>query len=260
MSVCKRILAGLVLLLSAAVLLLSLAGGVGVWVVKDPVTAKATHVFERIDAALDLADQGLDHVKASLARAAERLDNAREEQRKLAQQPRRVNPVQRILEQKVRQRVAREFDNAHEQLHTVAEAAVVVNAVLEDVGNFPGLSVSGLDLDGLAHLNGRLADVAPRAWELSRVLGEPGAEAGAEAAGQLSRIDRTLQTLRGLVAEYEPQLRQVRERTEALKSRTLLWITPAAVVVSLACFWIALSQISLLFHACSWWRHAGGRR
>ena len=34
MNVCKRILAGLTLLLSAAMLFLSLAGGVGVWIAR----------------------------------------------------------------------------------------------------------------------------------------------------------------------------------------------------------------------------------
>jgi hypothetical protein len=29
------------------------------------------------------------------------------------------------------------------------------------------------------------------------------------------------------------------------------------VVVSLICFWIALSQVSLLAHARSWWRYSG---
>jgi hypothetical protein len=60
MNVCKRILAGLTLLVSAAMLLLGLAGGVGVWIVKGPVTDKATPVFERIDAALDVAERSLD--------------------------------------------------------------------------------------------------------------------------------------------------------------------------------------------------------
>jgi len=39
MKVCKRILAGRTLLLGTVMLLLSLAGGVGVWVVKEPATA-----------------------------------------------------------------------------------------------------------------------------------------------------------------------------------------------------------------------------
>ena len=47
-----------------------------------------------------------------------------------------------------------------------------------------------------------------------------------------------------------PQLAQVRQGAEALKSRTLPWITPAALFI-----WIALSQISVLFHVRSWWKH-----
>jgi hypothetical protein len=256
MNVCKRILAGLALLVSGAALLLSLAGGIGVWIVKGPTTAKATRIFERVEAALDIADQGLEQVKASLARAAERLDSTREEQRRLAQEPQRGSSLRRTLARTVQQRVAPELDDAHEKLHTVAEAAVVVNSVLEDVGNFPFLSVAGLDMDRLSEMNGRLADVGPAAWELSRLLGEPQSDADA-ASNQLSQIDRGLATLRGRIAEFEPRLAEVRQRTEGLKSTTLPWVTPAAAGISVVCFWIALSQISVACHAWSWWKHAG---
>ncbi|HMF14262.1 MAG TPA: hypothetical protein VKE94_18225 [Gemmataceae bacterium] len=249
----RRILAGIILLLSAAGLLLSLAGGVGVWIVEGPVTARATRVFERIEAAFDIADQGLAHVETSLARAAERLDSAREDQTNLSREPRRGETVRRFLARTVQQRVAPEIDNAHEKLHAVAEAAVVVNSVLEDLGNLPFLSVGGLDLDRLAEINSRLADVGPAAWELSRLFGE--SEPGSDAAGaQLSQIERSLHAMRGLVAQYESQVTLARHRVEELKSRTLPWIKPAAIVISFVCFWIALSQLSLLFHGRSWWR------
>jgi hypothetical protein len=103
-------------------------------------------------------------------------------------------------------------------------------------------------------MNSRLSEVAPAAWELSRMLGESGPEAAA--SDQLSRVERTLKTMQGWIADFEPRLREVRQRTEELKSRTLPWITPAAVLVSGVCFWIALSQISLMCHACSWWKHS----
>ena len=257
MRLCKRTLAGLTLLLSAAGLLLSLAGGVGVWIVKGPVRDKATWAFGRIDAALDMADQGLDHVKTSLARAAERLDKVREEQRQLTRQPQKADTARRFLARTVQQRVAPEIGNAHEKLHTVAEAAVVVNSVLEDVGSFPFLSATGLDVDRLTELNNNLSRVESSAWEMLRLLGEPGSETASGAATRLSQVERALQRMQGLIAEYEPQLAQVRQRTEGLKSRTLPWITPAAVLVSLACFWIALSQVSLLSHAWCWCKHSG---
>jgi hypothetical protein len=252
MRACKRILAGLVLLLSAAGLLLSLAAGAGVWVVKGPVTDKATHTFARVEAALDVADQGLEHARTSLDRAVERLDAARaeEKQRAAASKPGRAR---RLVARTLQQQLAPEVGNAHEKLHTVAEAAVLVNTVLEDLGNFPLLSRTGLDLDGLAELNGRLGEVAPRAWELSRLLGESGAPAP-DADTQLSRIDRALKTMRAKITEYEAQVASVRQRTEQLKSQTLPWITPAAILVSLVCFWVALSQLSLLCRAWSWLR------
>jgi hypothetical protein len=254
MRVCRRALAGLALLLGAVVLLLSLAGGVGVWVIRPTVSSKATFVFGRVDAALDVADQALAHVKASLARAAERLDKVREERRQLAREPQRGDATRRFLARTVQQTVAPEIDNAHEKLHAVAEAAVVVNSVLEDVGNFPFLAVTGLDMDRLTELNGNLSRVESSAWELLRLLGEQGPEAGSDAATRLSQVERALQAIQSMIAEYEPQLAQVRQRTEALKSHTLPWITPAAALVSFACFWVALSQVSLLAHAWSWWK------
>src|SRR5271168_4693148 len=149
MTFCKRILAGLTLLLGAAGLLLRLAGGVGVWIVKEPVKAKATRIVERINSALDLADKGLDHVKTSLTRAAERLDTVREKQRRLNQEPRSNNAMGGFLARTVQQTLAPEFSNAHETFHTVAEASLVVNTVLEDLGNFPLLSVAGLEVGDL---------------------------------------------------------------------------------------------------------------
>jgi predicted translin family RNA/ssDNA-binding protein len=256
MKVFKRTLAVVVLLLGAAGLLLSVGVGIGIWIVKGPATAKATHVFERLETALDIADQGLNQVKTSLGRASERLDSAREEQQKLAREPQRNSTLQRMLARTVQQSIAPELGEANKKLHTVAEAAVVVNSVLEDVGNFPFLSVAGLDFDRLSEMNDRLANVAPAAWELSRLLGEPEADSHA-ASNQLSRIERTLTTLRERIAEFEPELMQVRQRTEGLKSRTLPWITAAAVLISAVCFWIALSQVSVACHAWSWWKHSG---
>jgi len=253
MNVLKRLAAVLTIVLALAMLLLSLAGGVGVWVVKGPVVSHATHVFEWADANLDIADEGLDHVKKSLDRAEERLHTVRAEQRELAENPPRGDMMRTFVARSVRQTIAPEFDDAHEQIHHVAEAAVVVNSILADVGQFPFLAESGLDIEALNEINGQLEKVAPTAFELSRLLGDPSPEAEA----QLSRIDQALQGIRGLIAEYEPKLKLVRGKTELLKTKFQTWITPAAAVVSFVCFWIALSQVGLLYLASCWWRRAG---
>jgi len=256
MRICRRILAGFTILISLAMLVLSLLGGAGVWVVRQPAIDKATRVFGRINAALDLADRSLQETKASLDRAAERLESTREEQRSAAQDPQRASAMRRMMARTVQQRIAPELGNANEKLHTVAEAAVVVNSILEDVGNIPLLSVSGLDMDRLRDMNSRLTDVGPAAWELSRLLGESTQEDADAASEAMTRIEQTLDSMRGWVADLATRLAEVRQRVDELESRTLAWITPAVIIISVVCFWIALSQVSLIVHAWSWWKRA----
>ncbi|OAI41743.1 hypothetical protein AYO40_02245 [Planctomycetaceae bacterium SCGC AG-212-D15] len=251
MKLLRRIAAGLACLLSLAMLLLSLAGGIGIWIIKEPVQRKALDLFGRVETKLDFAESGLDHVQESLARAAERLQDVNEERRKAARQG-QAGGVGRFLARTVQQRLAPELGNAQETLHTVAEAAVVVNSVLDDVGSFPMLATSGLDLTRLNEMNSRLADLGPAAWELSRLLGETSADSDAQA----SRIESTLQTLPRLIADYQAQVAQVRQRVDAVKAKILFWMTPGAILISFVLFWIAVSQVSVLFHARSWWRAA----
>lgn len=248
----KRLFATLVFLVALVVLLLSLAGAVGIWIVKPPVTASASRVFTRVDNALGIADDGLVQVQATLAQASQRLVEAHQQQQKLSQQPQN-NVLGRVLAQTVQQTIAPGVTDANQQLYTVAEAAVVVNSVLADLGEFPFLSVTGLDTERLADMNRRLADVPPAAWELSRLLGETPNEADA----QFSRIEQALEHLRGLLADYAGQVAQIRQRTETLRVQVFTWLTPAVIGISAFCGWIALSQLSLLVHACSWWRAAG---
>jgi hypothetical protein len=253
MKVCKRVLAGLTLLLSTVGLLISLAAGVGVWIVKERVTERATHVAGRVEGALDLADQSLDQVNASLARAAKRLESAKEEQRKLAEDRPPGHALRRVMARTVQQQVAPDLGNAHENLHTVAQAVVVANSVLEDVGNFPFLATSGLDTERLSEMNRSLSQVESSAWMLTRLLGEP--EADPDADAELSRIEQVLQSLQRLIADYASRVKEFRQQTEELKTKVFAWITPAAIIISCVCFWIALSQVSLFCHAWSWlWR------
>jgi hypothetical protein len=244
-----------VFLVALVILLLVVAAGVGVWIAKPPVTATAHHLFERVEVALDMADQGLDHAGVSLTKASERLDSVKQQQRKIAQEPRRASTIGRMLARTVQQKIAVDLEDAQETLHDVAEAAVVVNSMLEDIGSFPLLSESGIELSGLHAMNNRLADVGPAAWELSRLLGDPASDSERNSAGEeLSKIERTVETMQRLIGDYHTQIKQVRERVDGLKSRTFKWITPAAVLISFLCFWFAVSQISLMARAISWWR------
>ncbi|MBY0527145.1 MAG: hypothetical protein K2R98_27365 [Gemmataceae bacterium] len=256
MTFFKRILAAVVLLLATVVLLLSLAAAIGIWIIKEPVTRQATQLHGRIESALDIADQGLDQAKTSLTRAVERLETTREEQRQLAREPQ--NPgLRRFMARTVQQRLAPELGDAQAKLHTVAEAAVAINTVLEDMGNFPFLAATGFEGDQLTEINGQLSQVSSSAWELSRLLGDPPTDQDADAVNaQLSRVDSTLKSSLALIARYQPRVAEVRQRAEGIKSKTLTWIGPVAAVISFVFFWSALSQLSMMRQAISWWKRS----
>src|SRR4029450_1949971 len=103
--------------------LFSLVGGIGVWVIRESVTARSAQLFGRVEAALDVVDEGLERAPESLGRATERLDSARLEQTELSRQPQPKNARRKALALSVKRGIAPEIEDAHVTLSTVAEAS-----------------------------------------------------------------------------------------------------------------------------------------
>jgi hypothetical protein len=253
----KRILAGFALILASTMMIASLTVGIGVWFVKEPVTRRATSLFDRIEAALGAADFGLDQAKSSLSRALIRLDEIAAQQRKLMQDPPKIDPGRKFMARTLQKKFASEFGDAQAKLQTVAEAAVVVNSVLEDMGNIPGLSMPGLQGSKLEAIGGQLSEVTSSALELSRLLGESTPSSESDGFNEhLSRVEAALHAMQKLLAEYEPRFAHVRQRTAELRARTLGSIAPSTVVIAIVCFWIALSQVIVLSCTWRWWKRS----
>jgi hypothetical protein len=75
----------------------------------------------------------------------------------------------------------------------------------------------------------------------------------------MSQVEQLRTRLRELVADYQNQVKQVRQRTTALKAKVFAWIAPAAIIVSSFSFWIALSHICIMSRAWSWIRYPARR-
>jgi len=248
MTLLGRALVALVFVVAVAALLLSLAAGVGVWVVKRPATDFATRKFDKAESALDKADRGLALVRSSLANADERLAEVRRQQ----QAAPRDNTARRLMAEMVQRAIAPQLGEAQVASNAIAEALVVAQSLLEDVAELP-TEKTGLDAERLTRLQGQLSKAAPAAWELSRLLGDTEQDVDE----QYSRLQQLLRAGQELAAEYESRLAEVRQQTERARAKTFAWITPVAAIVSFASFWVALSQLSVLAHARSFWRRLG---
>src|SRR5262249_12991506 len=239
MTLLGRALAVLVFLIAVVALLLSLTAGAGVWVVKKPATEFATRKFDKAEAALDKADRGLNVVKDVLGNAARNLEEVRQQQRAAP----RDNLARRLMAQTVQRAIAPQLGEAQVTLNAIAEGLVVAQSVLEDVSELPQDKLN-VDAERLNRIQGQLAQAAPAAWELSRLLGNTEQDADA----QCSRVEELLRSMQALASEYESRLAEVRQETERARAKTLRWITPAAAIISFASIWIALSQLSVMGH------------
>jgi hypothetical protein len=70
----------------------------------------------------------------------------------------------------------------------------------------------------------------------------------------MSKVENLLTSLLALVSDYQNQVKQVRQQTTALKAKVFAWITPAAILVSVVSFWIAVSQLCIMSRSWSWIR------
>lgn len=242
-----RFFAGLGVLVSLLFALALLGCVAGIWMYKGQVTAKANHKFETMTRLLDQAVDALERTETSLRRATERLSAARAEQQRLAAEPLRGAGARRMLARTLHQQIAPEVTDAQAALRKIAETAFVVNSILEDARDWPGLGESVIDLAGLEQVNGRIGALSNSAWDVSRLFERPETELDQEAVEECqSRVARTLQAIKEIVLEQRPRVGSLRERTLLAHTMFQNWATPVAVLATAALLWLAFSQICLL--------------
>jgi hypothetical protein len=259
MSIVRVFFAILVILVSVAVLLAALAGGIGVWVVKKPFTAGATRYFERANEMLGVAEQALSRVNSILAKAVESVKAIKDRHAKLSGENPEKRAAMDLLARRINREVAPRVEEARGRLEAITEIAAALQSVTSDLKDSPLGLIRPPDPDDLKRVSSQLSKVGTTSQELRDMLRDPKNGEG-PAGGVRSKmidVEKLLESIQELTAEYQAKVTKLRDKLDNLHSEMEAWITPAALIVSAVLFWIAISQISLLIHACSWLR---GRR
>lgn len=258
MIVVRRILAILVMVVSVVVLLVCLGGGIGVWVVKDRVTAETTRLLDRAEAALNVAGRALGDADASLTRAADSVQAMKDGHARLVGGAAQDRPALGLIAMSINNGLLPQVRDARGRLQAAAEVAVALQGLLGGIDQLPLVSVTRPDAERLRQAGDDLTRVAGSAETLRGMLTDAGPGEGPAPAAVGSRVDniqRLLQEVRARIEEYERKVAGAQQEVGVVRSRALAWIGPGTLIVSLVLFWIALSQISMLAHARSWlWR------
>jgi hypothetical protein len=254
MTILKRTVALILMVLSAAGVVLGIAGVVGVWVVRPPLTERTDHAFGRVETALDQTGDTLRALDLLLKRAAENLKEVRETAPRPGGNVANADTLRQKAARQVTESLIPGLGDVRPKLLQLIETTAVANSILGDLQEMPAGTLPYLDRDRLSKMDAHVTELSSATQDLANVFGAPAGRADADADQVISRIEDALTRVTALIQEYRDKVEEVRGRAYAIHAQVHAGIQWAAVVATFVLLWFAVAQVSLFAHAWSWLR------
>jgi ABC-type multidrug transport system fused ATPase/permease subunit len=258
MTLLRRTLALVLVLLGIVGLVGSLAALTALWVYKGPLEKRAISVLDRLEAALGRATKGLRVVRDTTAQAREDLDEFKKTSAPATGDAKKNSLVMRTLARTVKQELAPQVSDVHATLSGVTEASVVLGSLLEGADRLPLGSVGRVDTEELRNLTGLLGEVGKTSRRLSELI-PPEKRADDPSAAEALRTDTRaveegLNTVHAASADYETRVADLASRVAAIHAGLPNAIQTGSLLLTVVLVWIAISQVIVLLYARLLWR------
>jgi hypothetical protein len=247
----RRIFAGILILLSAILLVASLVGIGAIWYYKGPLTREATGQLKGVDLELAQAQATLKSSEAELQRALRIVDTTEEALKKLAQQTDTADNVLDAIQNTLDDRLIPELKTTRTRIEGARTTLESLQAILAGVSGFiPGLdlNVPGNILTDLIasarSLDTEIANMEVLATQASTFVGDTSYILG----GDLTETRKSLETFLASIQDYEKKVTRWREQSAYVLENAPKWIDRTSIVLTVFLLWFGLSQFSLLLH------------
>lgn len=257
MSLLRRLVGALVLLLSTAALVGCLAAVVGVWVGRQRASEEVQTASARLDAALGRASAAGEKVRGALEKARGQVAQVGARSAGLRGGGEKARAVTDLLRLAVRQEAGPRISEAGGRLDTFADAAVAVASLLESLQGFPLPGAGRVSPERLERLAGQAARLSAALQKLQAVLGDGGGPAGEQdVAAAANAVEAVLERCQAAVDEVTAEVDAARGELPRLEARVLGWLLLGAVAVTAAGSWAAVSQVGMFAYGLRWFRGA----
>ena len=253
-TVLKRI-SGVLIMVFAALILLSSVGGVyGLWVLKDRVHRLTTAVFAPVESGLDRVDEALGKVNTRISNARDRVSNAQALVGQLDQEPVANGAVLSAISDSVSMRLEPAIDEVQA---SISDALGLVNGVNNSIAAINDLFGVNLPMltDELQTLDARITTLRERIQEvrtdLAAMIQGKLQMPAARVNSRLANLASGLQDIQPVVSKYVGKVQQIQARLTKLKSNISNAITIGFVVGTVFLVWIAISQVAMLAYGGS---------
>ena len=247
----RRILAGLLIALSAILLVASLVGIGAIWFYNEKLTRETTGKLREIDIELGQAEATLKSSEQELERALRIVDGAQAALEKLSQRTEGAENLFGEIQSTLDEGLLPELKQTRNRIVSARTALENLQSVLNGIGSLiPGvdLNVPGkilVDLIASARsLDAEISNVESLATQASVFVGDTGYLLG----GDLSQTRKSFQNFISSIQDYEVKVARWRGQTQDLIEGAPRWIDQASIGLTIFLTWFAFSQFGLLLH------------
>ncbi|HEY9525627.1 MAG TPA: hypothetical protein VIR02_01015 [Anaerolineales bacterium] len=255
----RRIFAGILILLSAVLLVASIVGIGAIWYYNEPLTREATGQLKEIDVELGLAQATLQSSEKELQRALRIVDSTQEALEKLTGQSENAESLFDRIQGTLDDRLLPELKTTRTRIDEARATLENLQTILASVSSFiPGVNLNIpettlTDLIASAKsIDGEIANMEVLATQASTFVADTGYLLG----GDLTQTRDSLQNFLSAIQDYEKKVARWREQGADVLANAPKWIDQASIILTVFLLWFGISQFSMLLHGLAMQRGA----
>jgi hypothetical protein len=250
----RKILSGILIVLSVLFLAASVVGMGAIWIYKEPLTREVTGQLKDVDLQLAQVETTLNRSQQELERALRIVDAAQTAMNKLTQQSQNAESLFDSIQSTLDDRLIPELKTTRNRIETARTTLQNLQSILANVSGFiPGLDLTAPDkiltdlIASTRSLDTEINNVEALATQASMFVSDSSYLLG----GDLTETRDSLQTFLSSIQDYEKKVAGWRKQDQQLIANVPRWIDQASMILTVFLLWFGLSQFGLLLHGLS---------
>ncbi|HWZ17452.1 MAG TPA: hypothetical protein VNW73_01510 [Ktedonobacteraceae bacterium] len=252
LDITKRILVGIVMVLTIVGLLLNISALVGVWAAYGPARNSVITVSNTLTQALQVADKGMTRANGYVIQARQTVTDVNNAASLLGDNIKTNSPLITALSQRVNTKLAPLLGQAQSTANTIHDAALKVNGALVALNRFPGVTVPTLN-DQITTISDRAQEAESAVQDLRVSLANIKAglvtKAGTTVKQVTARIDAPLARIQSLINTYKAKVAQAKDRVTSTMNTILTWLLVTAISLTILSLIVTVALL-LFFLFC----------
>jgi outer membrane murein-binding lipoprotein Lpp len=260
MRTSKRALAIITMVISILMLVLSLAGIIGTWIVRAELATRLVNVATVAEIRVSLIKGGLDRLDTAISQANALVRGVEQDVQAFGTDLEHNRPLLTAISDKVGLELEPLFDSVREIATTIGETVDAANTAIEAINAIPFVSIPAPVLEKANKLSQDVETLGTQIRDLRASIDAKRSEiirgTVASITTPAAQIGSALGELQDTVSSYSQEVGAIQERLASFKESIggrLTWIAGILTVILL---WVALSQAAVLVLG---WRFYSGK-